>query len=70
MQTIDTAFDENDLVRGLFEPCAAFAPGPERDSEVCAACGWLAAEHASEIAEVRTLPARRRPAATPKRLAS
>lgn len=70
MQTIDA----NDLVSAMFEPCAAYATGPEA-SPVCATCGWLDAEHAAGVdaadgAEVHTLRAPRRPRATPKRLAS
>lgn len=65
MQTIDA----NDLVSAMFEPCAAYATGPDA-SPVCATCGWLDAEHEADIAEVRTLRTPRRPGATPKRLAS
>jgi len=65
MQTIDT----NDLVSGSFEACGAYATAPDA-SPVCAACGWLESEHASEIAEVHALPARTRAPAVPKRLAS
>jgi hypothetical protein len=65
MQTINA----NDLVSAMFEACSGFAPGAD-GSPVCSACGWLDAEHAAEIAEVRTLPARTRPVAVPKRIAS
>jgi len=66
MQTIDA----NDLVSALFEVCPAYASGPDA-SPVCAACGWLDAEHEVQgNAEVRALPARPRPGITPKRLAS
>jgi hypothetical protein len=65
MQTIDT----NDLVSGLFEACGEYSAGTEA-SPVCAACGWLEAEHAPEIAVVRSLPARRRAPVVPNRIAS
>jgi len=69
MQTTDTHFAGNDLVSSLFEACGAFATSPE-GTPVCAGCGWLEAEHAPEIAEVRSLPARQRAPASPRRLAS
>jgi len=57
------------LVSATFEPCAAFGAGGD-SSPVCAACGWLEAEHEPPVADVHVLPMRRIPRRTPKRLAS
>ena len=65
METIEM----NQLVSAAFEACAAFGSAGD-GSPVCAACGWLEAEHEPEAAEVRTLPTRTRPRPTPTRLAS
>ena len=65
METIEM----NQLVSATFEACAAFGNAGD-GSPVCAACGWLEAEHEPETAEVRTLPTRRVTRPTPKRLAS
>lgn len=55
----DLADTETALVSAAFEACPAFeAPGD--GSPVCSGCGWLDAEHARAVADVRTL-ARRRP---------
>jgi hypothetical protein len=57
------------LVSASFEPCTTY--GADGDgSPVCAACGWLEAEHEPPVAEVHVLPAREMPRRTPKRLAS
>lgn len=69
MDTIEVNELDNALVSGAFEPCAAFG-ATGNGSPVCVACGWLEVEHAPELAEVRTLPTRRVPRLTPKRLAS
>jgi len=65
METIEM----NQLVSAAFEACAAFGSAGD-GSPVCAACGWLEAEHEPEAAEVRTLPTRTLPRPTPTRLAS
>jgi hypothetical protein len=65
MQTIEV----NDLVSASFEACSAFgAPGD--GTPVCAACGWLEAEHDLPGAEVHVLPRRARSGPTPRRIAS
>jgi len=51
--------DENDQVRSAFEACATFAAEGD-GSPVCAACGWLGAEHEPEVASrhARSMPRR------------
>jgi hypothetical protein len=41
--------DVNDQVRAAFEACPTFAAEGD-GSPVCAACGWLGAEHEPEVA--------------------
>ncbi|MDP9331719.1 MAG: hypothetical protein M3Q30_00185 [Actinomycetota bacterium] len=70
METIEVdQLVSNELVSAAFEACATFGAAGD-GSPVCAACGWLEAEHEPEGAEVRTLPTRTAPRPTPKRLAS
>jgi len=69
MDTIEVNELDNALVSVAFEPCVAFGAVGD-GSPVCVECGWLDAEHAPELAEVRTLPTRRMPRLAPKRLAS
>jgi hypothetical protein len=76
MQTINRneLTDEHDEVEetafGAFEACVEFS-GDGAGSPVCAACGWLDAEHGPAVAVVHALPRRvRGPLRTPKRLAS
>ncbi|MDQ1447722.1 MAG: hypothetical protein QOC79_693 [Actinomycetota bacterium] len=56
-------------VSAAFEACAAFGNAGD-GSPVCAACGWLEAEHEPETAEVRALPTRTLSGPTPTRIAS
>lgn len=44
----------NDLVRAAFEACATFAAEGD-GSPVCAACGWLGADHGPDVAPAREL---------------
>ena len=74
METIEVNEWVSEWVSAAFEACAAFGAAGD-GSPVCAACGWLEAEHEPEAAEVRTLPGRTLPGrtvpwSTPKRLAS
>jgi len=68
LSRMDT-IEMNQLVSATFEACAAFGNAGD-GSPVCAACGWLEAEHEPEAAEVRALPTRTLPRRTPTRLAS
>ena len=75
MQTIDTSHPVSGAfeISGAFEPCGSLVV-PGDGSPVCAACGWLDAEHEpprdDSVAEVRALPARPSKRPAPKRLAS
>jgi hypothetical protein len=79
MQTIPLNEQADDLTAGwadgpvhaAFEACVTFSE-PGDGSPVCAACGWLDADHSPAVALVRSLPgpARARVVRTPKRLAS
>jgi hypothetical protein len=69
MHPTSTPEAETDLISASFEACATHAPGDD-GSPVCTACGWLAGDHDAALAEVRSLPARRRDRAQPRRLAS
>jgi len=57
------------FVTTAFDACGSYAPAVD-GSPVCDVCGWLLAEHADAIAEVRTLPGAVRVQPRPKRLAS
>ncbi len=69
MQTIEQTMDVYELVSTAFEPCTAFAPA-HGGSPVCAACGWLDADHEAAGAEVHAFPRRAAAPPLPKRLAS
>jgi hypothetical protein len=51
--------NEHDQVRSAFEACATFAAEGD-GSPVCAACGWLGADHEPEVAPRRARSMHRR----------
>jgi hypothetical protein len=61
---LDELDDQNDQVRAAFEACATFA-AEDDGSPVCAACGWLGADHEPEVApkHARSMPRRSMPEA-------
>ena len=69
MRTTTDPDAESEFVTSSFAACAGFSARAD-GSPVCVACGWLAAEHGDELAEVRELHGAARAQPRVKRLAS